>query len=238
MIFFSSPNYDLRPKGIEIDTIVIHHTEMSSLSLAVSRLCDENSRVSSHYIICKTGKIIQLVKDEYRAWHAGMSFWRNKKQVNDFSIGIELDNNGHEPFPSPQMLCLIKLCLHLIASYPIVKRNIIGHSDIAPARKADPSHLFDWGYLAENGIGLFPRKKGSNTVLYKYQDKSANFADVQYKLRAYGYDIKITSEFDDQSKDVVLAFKRHFCRESYLLGTQDVWDEDSNTKLEELTAEI
>ncbi len=153
---YTSPNFEQRPLDIKIDTIIIHYTEMKDDISALERLCDKEAKVSAHYLINKQGIIFALVPENLRAWHAGVSCWKGRDKVNDFSIGIELDNNGNEEFAPPLMNSLITLCQELIKTHPINPFYILGHSDIAPARKADPGRYFNWKILAENNIGIYP----------------------------------------------------------------------------------
>lgn len=143
-----SKNYNDRPAPL-IDTIVIHYTGMKTLETAIKRLCDEEAKVSCHYLIDRQGNVFYMVDEKYRAWHAGVSKWDGRENVNDFSIGIELENKGHEfgyePFTEPQMLSLIDLCKSIKTRHNI--KHIVGHSDIAPDRKQDPGELFDWNRL-------------------------------------------------------------------------------------------
>jgi N-acetylmuramoyl-L-alanine amidase len=143
-----------------IDTLVLHYTGMATAAEALARLLDPQAKVSAHYLIDEDGSIVQLVDEAMRAWHAGVSFWRGQTGVNARSIGIELVNPGHDwgyrPFPEPQMAATIGLARGLLARHPIAAGNVVGHSDIAPRRKADPGELFDWRRLAAEGIGLWP----------------------------------------------------------------------------------
>jgi N-acetylmuramoyl-L-alanine amidase len=159
---YPSPNFDERPKGVLIDTAVIHYTDMETAKLALERLSDSKAKVSAHYLVDVDGTIYQLVPDEKRAWHAGLSCWRGRENVNHFSIGIELQNPGHvhflqhccwSPYPLPQMEALVVLLTDLTGRHPIQPCDIVGHSDIAPARKQDPGPHFDWKWLAERGFG-------------------------------------------------------------------------------------
>lgn len=155
-----SPNQDARPDGTPIDTLVLHYTGMRSGAEAIDRLRDPAAKVSAHYVVEEDGAILQLVPDARRAWHAGLSQWRGRSGLNGRSLGIEVVNPGHDwgyrPFPALQMAALCDLCLMLIARHGIAARDVVGHSDIAPDRKADPGELFDWQGLAENGVGLWP----------------------------------------------------------------------------------
>jgi len=155
-----SPNQDERPSGTPIDMLVLHYTGMTSAGAAIDRLCDPAARVSSHYVVEEDGLVWALVPEARRAWHAGVSFWRGHRDLNDRSVGIEVVNPGHEwgyrPFPGLQMAAVCDLCLDILARHPIPARNVVGHSDIAPDRKQDPGELFDWEGLAQNGVGLWP----------------------------------------------------------------------------------
>ena len=153
-----SPNYNERPAGQAIDMIVLHYTDMLSAIEALDLMCDPNSKVSAHYLIDKAGVVYQLVDDSKRAWHAGVSEWQGEENINNCSLGIELDNKGHtyghEPFPDIQMQSLLKLLEHCTARYHIPKNRILGHSDIAPERKQDPGPFFDWDFLLKHGYGV------------------------------------------------------------------------------------
>jgi N-acetylmuramoyl-L-alanine amidase len=190
-----SPNFQARPDGAVIDMLVIHYTGMQTGQAALDRLCDPATEVSAHYLIDETGEVTALVDEENRAWHAGVSSWRGKPDVNSRSIGIELVNPGHEfgyrPFPAAQMAALADLAQGILGRWPIPARNVVGHSDVAPRRKQDPGELFDWYWLAQRGIGLWPRPMqqvvGEATAL----------------LAEYGYDTA-------DPKAALIAFQRHF----------------------------
>ena len=160
MIQAPSPNWDERQAGVPIDTLILHYTGMTSGAAAIERLRDPESRVSSHYVVEEDGSVWQLVAEERRAFHAGISSWRGHEALNGRSIGIEIVNPGHEwgyrAFPAAQMAAVCGLCQGILARHPIPARNVVGHSDVAPDRKQDPGELFDWPGLAENGVGLWP----------------------------------------------------------------------------------
>ncbi len=157
---FPSPNFDARPENGVIDMLVFHYTGMNSAQAAFDHLCDPASKVSAHYLIEEGGRIVPLVAERNRAWHAGVAHWRGREDVNARSIGIELVNPGHEfgyrDFPQKQMAALEDLALDLLGRHPIEAQNVVGHSDVAPRRKRDPGERFDWPALAEKGIGLWP----------------------------------------------------------------------------------
>ena len=160
IIDFLSPNYDNKIRSKKsIKSIVIHYTGMQSERESLIRLCNFKSKVSCHYFINRKGKIFRLVKDQNIAWHAGKSCWSKFKSLNKNSIGIELVNRGHKfgytNYSSKQISQLIILCNFLIKKYKISKKNIVGHSDIAPLRKIDPGEKFPWQYLSKNRIGIW-----------------------------------------------------------------------------------
>src|SRR5579885_1109065 len=160
----ASPNHDSRgePPGPvhRIDTLVLHYTGMPSAAAALDRLCDPAARVSAPYLVEEDGTLWRLVAEDRRAWHAGVSAWEGEGEINARSLGIEIVNPGHEwgyrPFPEAQMRVVEELCRDLVARHAIPATRIVGHSDIAPERKADPGELFDWPRLARAGIGLWP----------------------------------------------------------------------------------
>ncbi len=192
---FSSPNFNERPENTPVDTLVFHYTNMPTAEMALTRLCDPASRVSAHYLIEEGGKIHALVPEDKRAWHAGRSFWRGRKGLNDRSIGIELANPGHShgyrDFPPEQIRATISLSREIMARHPVVAPNIVGHSDIAPERKQDPGERFPWKDLADAGIGLWPETEG------------VPCGDVETALTRIGYDPHVP-------KAALLAFTRHF----------------------------
>jgi N-acetylmuramoyl-L-alanine amidase len=151
-----SPNWDER--SLPISMVVLHYTGMPTAGEAECRLCDGEAKVSAHYLIDEAGEVVGLVPEAKRAWHAGRSFWRGISDVNAASIGIELVNPGHEwgyrPFPEAQMAALIPLLARIVKRYDVPRANVVGHSDIAPARKEDPGELFDWARLAQHRLAL------------------------------------------------------------------------------------
>ena len=155
-----SPNFN-SPKRLKkkVRFIILHYTGMKSEKEAIIRLTNIQSQVASHYLITRSGKITNLVPDLYIAWHAGVSSWKNLNSLNKNSIGIEITNPGHQfgykNFSKKQINSLINLSKFLIKKYKINKRNILGHSDIAPDRKKDPGEKFPWEYLAKKNIGIW-----------------------------------------------------------------------------------
>jgi N-acetylmuramoyl-L-alanine amidase len=146
-----SPNFDARRPNL----VVLHHTSDSTLDAALSTLTDPGRKVSAHYLVGRDGQIVRLVEERERAWHAGLSWWGGNTDVNSASIGIELDNDGCEPFADAQIDALLALLADVTRRYNIPGVNVVGHADIAPERKADPSARFPWRRLAEHGFGLW-----------------------------------------------------------------------------------
>ncbi|NUH65973.1 N-acetylmuramoyl-L-alanine amidase [Sulfitobacter sp. S0837] len=147
-----SPNCGPRRGGLRPHLIVLHHTAMESADAALDRLCDPSAAVSAHYLICGDGRILQLVDENQRAWHAGVGEWAGQDDINSRSIGIELDNRGDHPFSEPQMRALEALMPGIMARHGIAPEGVIGHSDMAPGRKLDPGPRFDWARLARRGL--------------------------------------------------------------------------------------
>jgi N-acetylmuramoyl-L-alanine amidase len=174
----TSPNQDDRPQGAPIDHLVLHYTGMRSAADAIARLCDTEAKVSSHYVIEEDGTTHQLVPEGRRAWHAGISFWRGVRNLNDRSIGIEIVNPGHEwgyrAFPAPQIAAVTDLAQAILGRHPIPGPHVVAHSDIAPDRKQDPGELFPWRGLAAHGIGLWDEGAGTSA------DPLADLASIGY----------------------------------------------------------
>jgi N-acetylmuramoyl-L-alanine amidase len=209
-----SPNHGPR-KGKGPDSIILHYTGMASGAAALARLCDPQSEVSAHYFIGEHGETLQLVPEERRAWHAGQSCWAGERDMNSASIGIEIQNGGHEfggpAYPEAQIAPLIALCRDIMRRHAIKPVRILAHSDIAPGRKIDPGEYFPWGRLAEAGVGLYvpPHPIGEDTPLAPGAS-GEHVAALQKMLATYGYDIDISGTYDANTEKVVAAFQRHF----------------------------
>ncbi len=193
--FTGTVNFNLRKPNF----VIIHHTAQNSCEQTLRTFTLQRTQVSAHYVICKDGTVHHMLNDYLRAWHAGAGRWGNDADINSSSIGIELDNNGYEPFAPEQLNSLLKLLSVLKKQYNIPQPNFIGHADIAPTRKNDPNVQFPWQRLAENGFG------------YWYADTTnsklpATFDHLQ-ALRIIGYDIKDTTA-------AIVAFKRHWLRDT------------------------
>jgi N-acetylmuramoyl-L-alanine amidase len=212
-----SPNHDARGDA-PIDMLVLHYTGMPTAEAALMRLTDPAAKVSAHYTIDEDGTIYAHVPEARRAWHAGISWWGGETDINARSIGIELVNPGHEfgyrPFADAQIAALTTLCHGILMRHPIPSARVLGHSDVAPARKQDPGELFPWERLAKAGIGLWPVSQDSNLRVEA--------------LCRYGYDPGAGSE------TIVTAFQRHF-RPGKVDG---VWDRDCARLLASLLAKL
>jgi N-acetylmuramoyl-L-alanine amidase len=184
-------NFDLRKP----DFVIIHHTAENSCDQTLHTFTTPHSKVSAHYVICKDGTVHHMLNDYLRAWQAGKSSWGNNKDINSSSIGIELDNNGFEPFPAAQINSLLTLLDTLKRRYYIPTANFIGHADIAPTRKVDPNVNFPWQLLSQRGFGLW---YGDTSMVIVPQ----NFNYI-HALRIIGYSVKDTAA-------TIAAFKRHF----------------------------
>ena len=215
---FYSPNFSGgKRSNNSIKIIIIHYTGMQSERESLDRLTDPKSKVSSHYAINQKGKIFRLVNDNQIAWHAGKSCWGKYKNLNKNSIGIELVNKGHQfgytNFKKRQLSSLIKICKSLIKKYKIKKRNIVGHSDIAPLRKIDPGEKFPWKQLANNKIGIWHYCKPS--LLRKY--RNIKILEKKDKTKFIKNLNKIGYCFSNKKKPfltkILKAFQRHYRQE-------------------------
>jgi len=193
-----SPNFDDRM--LPISMIVLHYTGMQDADSAIRRLADPEARVSAHYVVAEDGTVVRMVAEEKRAWHAGKSHWRTIDDVNSASIGIEIVNPGHEwgyrPFPDEQIASVIQLVHGIKDRYQISRGNIVGHSDVAPARKRDPGELFPWGQLARLRLAL-PRPTRN------LMDPHWTEAGFLIALERFGYDVT-------DPMAAIMAFQRRF----------------------------
>ena len=185
-----SPNFDERRPNY----VILHHTSNSDAGRAIATLTRSAARVSAHYLVARDGRIVYLVDERLRAWHAGDSYWGGNRDLNSSSIGIELDNNGDEPYAEAQIEALLALLADLKARWSIPVANFLGHGDVAPGRKVDPGANFPWKRLAARGFGLWcdppydPVPAGTDDALL---------------LAAVGYDVSTLPA-------AVGAFRRHY----------------------------
>ena len=215
---FYSPNFSRAKRSKNsIKIIVIHYTGMQSERESIIRLSNPKSQVSSHFLISQNGKVYRLVQDNRIAWHAGKSCWGKYKNLNKNSIGIELVNKGHRfgytNYKKKQISSLIKICKSLIKKYKIKKKNVVGHSDVAPLRKIDPGEKFPWKKLADDRIGIWHHCKPS--LLRKY--RNIKILEKKDKIKfiknlnkiGYCFSVKKKPFFIKTTK----AFQRHFRKE-------------------------
>ena len=223
-----SPNFNSKKKKInQIKFIIFHYTGMKKELEAINKLKNIQSQVSCHYLIKNNGKIITMVPNSYIAWHAGISSWKNFKFLNKNSIGVEISNPGHNfkyrNFSKQQIQSILRLSKFLIKKFKIDKKNILGHSDIAPDRKKDPGEKFPWQYLSKKQVGLWHTL--SDILLQKKRMQEINQISKKYfynNLLKIGYSLKNPKNI---KKDkflifVVKAFQRRF-RQDLINGIID-----------------
>ena len=218
-----SPNYIHCNKRRNIHSVIIHYTGMRSLQSAVERLLSKKYEVSSHYLISRNGKIIQLVKDNNIAWHAGISNWFKFKNLNKNSIGIELENKGHQygyqAFPSKQIVQLIKILKILKRKFKIKNINITGHSDIAPNRKIDPGEKFPWKKLYKNDLAIWHSLDEQFIKNFRLKKLiNINKKNMLRMIKKLGYTRVLTA--DSLDKDFIKAFQRRY-RQDLINGIFD-----------------
>ena len=221
-----SPNFNTpKRQKKNIKYIIIHYTGMKNELSALNKLTDLKSKVSAHYFIKKNGKIINLVPDLYEAWHAGKSNWKNIQSLNQYSIGIEIQNSGHEnfyeKFPNKQMNSVKKLLRFLTKKYRINRKNVLGHSDIAPDRKKDPGEKFPWKELAKVKLAYWHHL--NEKELIKYRLKKINSLEKKkffINLYKIGYTKIQPKSFNNNKMLLVKAFQRRF-RQGLVNGISD-----------------
>lgn len=231
---FPSPNHGERNGGLRPEMVILHYTGMPNARSALKWLCTPESSVSCHYLVYESGKILQLVPESRRAWHAGAGSWRGLDDINSRSIGIEIVNAGHDgarvdpvdprkpltgpeseappaPFPKRQITAVIRLVQDIVSRWAIPPSHVLAHSDIAPKRKRDPGEAFPWDRLAEAGLGLWvapvPIRSGH---FYQRGDGGAPVAALQQMLAMLGFSVPQTGRFDEDTEAVVRAFQRHW----------------------------
>lgn len=209
-------NFEERRNGVKPNMILLHYTGMESMEAARARLTDPESKVSAHYLVDEGGEVIKLVPEGKRAWHAGVSYWRGVEDINSVSIGVEIVNPGHEfgyrPFPLEQMQAVRDLCLGIQGRHKI--EYVLGHSDVAPDRKKDPGELFEWEWLAEQGVGVWPEPTEDD--LEKARDVALRDYDVEKLFVKWGYHPSTAYI------DMVTSFHRHYVPMTFGAETQGV----------------
>jgi N-acetylmuramoyl-L-alanine amidase len=211
-----SPNHGERKLNAKPDMIVLHYTGMRDTEAALVKLCSAGSDVSTHYVVMEDGYIVQCVPEARRAWHAGAAVWEGESDINSCSIGIEIANPGHShgypDFPKRQIAAVTALCRSIFTRYRIPAWRVLGHSDVAPARKQDPGEKFPWRLLHDSGIGLWvkPAPVVQGGPLFVLGESDPAIAEIQLLLGKYGYDLPVSGNFDGPTRDVIAAFQRHF----------------------------
>ncbi len=239
-----SPNFNDRKHPV--DMLVFHYTGMETGQQALDRMCDPAAEVSAHYMIWEDGRVVQLVGEDKRAWHAGVSSWKGDQDLNSRSIGIEIVNGGHDwplagdvlpPYPTAQIEALIELSQGILERWDIPFNRIVGHSDIAPARKDDPGEHFPWDWLAKAGIGKWPLSFSDHPAelpidastggphligrgLGPGDDKKA-VARMQTMLAEIGYELDPSGIYDSATEFVVRAFQRRWLQDQ-VTGWADI----------------
>ena len=221
-----SPNFSLPKRSKKsIKFIILHYTGMKKESSAIKRLCDISSKVSAHYFIKKNGDILNLVPDLYEAWHAGKSGWKTIKSLNKYSLGIEIQNSGHdnnyENFSYRQVTSLIKILKFLVKKYKIKNTNILGHSDISPNRKKDPGEKFPWKKLSNHNLVKW---HNLNQIELKRNRLKKLSLIEEYRFSKYlnkiGYNKLKSFKSNKGNKILIRAFQRRF-RQNLINGIAD-----------------
>lgn len=232
----ASPNWDARSQPIEL--VVLHYTGMADADVALARLTDPAptagrypgpwqdpstppsqplSRVSAHYLVEESGSIWRLVPEAARAWHAGAGAWEGREALNDRSIGIEIVNGGHDfglpEYPEPQIESVVSLVRDILSRTGLTPWAVVGHSDVAPARKADPGERFPWRRLAGAGCSVWPEREDTaqpERPELRPEMSGEAVAALQADLRSFGYAAPLSAVFDPPTTACVMAFQRRF----------------------------
>ncbi|MEO3385500.1 N-acetylmuramoyl-L-alanine amidase [Mesorhizobium sp. CAU 1741] len=210
-----SPNFGPRRNAMTPDCLILHYTGMETGLAAENWLCAPESEVSSHYLVHEDGRIVQMVRESDRAWHAGKGSWKDVPDVNSFSIGIEIVNcgpiAGFPPFPDVQIEAVVALSRDICDRWSIAPERVLAHSDVAPGRKIDPGERFPWAVLAANGVGHFVEPAAVRGGRFLAMGERGQPVEaLQSMLSLYGYGLEINGFFDQTTRDVVEAFQRHF----------------------------
>ncbi|MGD9784737.1 MAG: N-acetylmuramoyl-L-alanine amidase [Hyphomicrobiaceae bacterium] len=211
-----SPNFEARAGGRTPDLLLLHYTGMSSAAKAIDWLARPEAKVSCHYVVADDGAIVQMVSEQARAWHAGVSYWAGETDINSCSIGIEVHNPGHDagypPFPAAQMAAVIGLARDIVVRHRIPASRVLAHSDVAPARKIDPGEAFDWRALADAGVGRWVAPEpidGDDTGLCEGA-RSELIAEAQLLMLRYGYGADVTGQFDRATAFLLRSVQLHW----------------------------
>tara|TARA_B100001057_G_scaffold357631_1_gene359652 strand:+ start:9 stop:737 length:729 start_codon:yes stop_codon:yes gene_type:complete len=221
-----SPNFSIPKRSKKnIKYIILHYTGMKNEKSVIKKLCDEKSKVSAHYLVKKNGEIINFVPDLYEAWHAGKSAWKKTTSLNKYSIGIEIQNRGHEnkyeKFSIKQIISIKRLLKKLIYKYRIKLSNILGHSDISPERKKDPGEKFPWKKIAKANLAKWHGLNEKKIIKFRLKKLKKNEERIFLNnLNSIGYSkIKEVNDITNK-KFLITAFQRRF-RQSLINGKSD-----------------
>lgn len=213
---YPSPNIEPRLRGLTPTILILHYTGLESVERSLDVLSRPDCKVSCHYVVDVDGRIVQMVAEEMRAWHAGLSSWHGETDINSASIGIEIQNPGHAfgypEFPEAQMQSVTALCQDIAARHDIAPERVLAHSDVAPARKIDPGEKFDWSGLARAGVGLWvpPASLEREDVGHDQGADNADVAEARALLARYGYGVSTSGPLDQELAFVLRAFQLHF----------------------------
>ncbi|MEM1377677.1 MAG: N-acetylmuramoyl-L-alanine amidase [Pseudomonadota bacterium] len=207
-----SPNVNERRDGLKPTIIVLHYTGMADGEGAQKWLCMPESELSSHYIVHEDGRIVQMVSEAKRAWHAGQGSWHGQTDINSRSIGVEIVNEGHTrgspEFPVKQIDAVIALCAGIMERHAISPANVIGHSDMAPGRKFDPGEKFPWAVLAAAGVAVHVSPSLlSGGRFFSLGDVGQPVEALQSMLALYGFNQPVTGEYDEMTRTHIHAFQ-------------------------------
>ncbi len=222
-----SPNFDARK--LPVSLLILHYTGMETGAAALARMVDPDAKVSAHYMVETDGRIFQLVTEENRAWHAGVSEWQGVSDINSASIGIEIVNGGHDwpeaggalpAYPDVQINAVIALCKAIYARHGDL--TLLGHSDVAPARKIDPGEHFPWQGLAAAGLGYWPQDLiDDRRVLFEAGSRDRGVAIVQRGLAHIGYGARVSGVLDEDTQLIIAALQRRY-RPDQIDGLVDI----------------
>ena len=228
---YKSPNYNLRNNS-KIQLIIIHYTALKNTLDAISYLCNKDKKVSSHYLISQNGTVYSLVKDKFRAWHAGQAFWQGIIDINSVSIGIELDYNPrgkNNKYSLKMIQSLKKLILKLQKNYKINKNNILAHSDIAPFRKQDPGKHFPWQSLSSSNLVIRLKKLKKNEI--KIIEKWFNNYNLNSKkkkiilaLSLIGYDTRGVNKNDKLYNKLIRAYRTRYLNGEDIINSKSIYN--------------
>ncbi|PHP67602.1 N-acetylmuramoyl-L-alanine amidase [Zhengella mangrovi] len=211
----TSPNFGPRRDNKAPTILLLHYTGMETGEAAESWLCDPASNVSCHYIVHEDGRIVQMVREADRAWHAGAAYWAGETDINSASIGIEIVNPGHAgelpEFPQAQIDAVIDLSRGIVQRHGIHPENVLAHSDVAPGRKCDPGEKFPWSRLADAGLCIYVEPAAIDKGdLLQAGAKGEAVEKLQSMLALVGYGVDISGNFDERTRDCVTAFQRRY----------------------------